>query len=613
MTKDISLTGNPAATDAAGLPPGPGPVKSGKPEREFASVMEQATARKAAHARTTRSSARSRNDETPSTSARDRVARSPKAEVNPRTVGRPPKSGMKLTDDDAGDRPEEVSQTPSEGVIAEKATKISATVESTSGPESEESASASQETEAEAKKAETPTNIVPFPGAMAQAAVIIPFPVAQAQAVPVAVVKDVGAGTSGGDDAASGGDATALASQVIVPLPNARGTEASRSAVNGERNATVDDKEGIDVTKFGLRPVKSDATVNPPLPVAASDPSAAADAASATLAQSKVIPVMFRTESGASSKKVDVQASAEAQTQLPGETAQRVESAQSASVPESSAKIVLLRTDAAKSAAGGGLDPASSGAGSRTEPTGTSVAKQEVRMESMTTSEREAAAANADEALLEQLPDLASKPAGRDLAPGEFASRNLMPTEWQPARAVSEADSAVTGADGVNAADITGTVERISSLLARESALVKKHGSDSMAVVLRPDAETELFVHLSQRDGQIEATVRCERGDVHQLGALWSQLQESLAQQKVRLAPLQETAGGNSNFNQSPNGSGMSGGQNGAREDARPQKQSMDDWPAPAVPAPPAPHVRGTGGSRRRRITTSRPGWETWA
>ena len=234
-------------------------------------------------------------------------------------------------------------------------------------------------------------------------------------------------------------------------------------------------------------------------------------------------------------------------------------------------------------------------------------------MESMTTSEREAAAADAGEALLEQLPDLTSKPAGRDAAPGDLASRNLMSTEWQTARIVGEADAAATGADDVKAADTTGTVERISSLIARESALVKKHGSDSMAVVLRPDAETELFVHLSQRDGQIEATVRCERGDAHQLGALWSQLQDSLAAQKVRLAPLQETSGGNSNFNQSPNGSGMSGGQNGAREEARPQKQSMDDWPAPAVPAPAAPHVRGTGGSRRRRITTSRPGWETWA
>lgn len=616
MTKDISLTGNPAATDATGLPPGPVPAKAAKPEREFASVMEQATARKAAHARTTRSSARSRNDDVSSTPSRDRdrVARSAKSEVNPRAAARPTKSGVKLGDDNSSANSGEVSPSSTEAMSGEKAAKTSATTESSSEAAGEESASAAPETEAEAKKAETPANIVPFPGAMAQAAVIIPFPVAEAQAVPVAVANPVAAGTTVGAEAASGGEASANASQVIVPLPNQRTAEASRSVVNGERNAKVDDGDGIDVTKLGMKPVtEGEETVDVRSPVAPPTSSAAAAGALTAAAQSKVISVAFRTESGSESKPADVHASAEAQTQLPGETAQRVESAPSTSVPESSAKIVLLRTDAAKSAAGAGLDPASSGVGSRTKPTGTSVAKQEGRMESMTTSEREAAAADAGEALLEQLPDLTSKPAGRDAAPGDLASRNLMSTEWQTARTVGEADAAATGADGVKAADTTGTVERISSLIARESALVKKHGSDSMAVVLRPDAETELFVHLSQRDGQIEATVRCERGDAHQLGALWSQLQDSLAAQKVRLAPLQETSGGNSNFNQSPNGSGMSGGQNGAREEARPQKQSMDDWPAPAVPAPAAPHVRGTGGSRRRRITTSRPGWETWA
>ncbi len=612
-TKDVSLIGNPAATDATGLPPGPAPAKATKPEREFASVMEQATGRKAAHSRATRSSARSRNDEAPSAHSRDRVARSAKSEVNPRTAARLARSGAKLSEENPGEVSSEASRAPAEGVSEEKVTKVSATTESSSETEGEGSTSASPETEAEVKDPGTPTNIVPFPGAMAQAAVIIPFPVAEAQAAPAAVTNTVVAGTTGGADAASGAETSANASQVIVPLPNTRSTEASRSAVNGERTVMVDDEDGIDVTKFGFRPVKSEETVDPRLPVSGSSPSAVADAALAASAQSKVISVAFRTESGAGPKNGDVQASAEVQTQLPGEMAQRVESAPSASAPESSAKIVLLRTDAAKSAAGGGLDPVASGVGSRLETTGTSVAKQEVRMESMTTSEREAATADAGESLLVPLPDLTSKPAGRDSAPGDFASRNLLPTEWPTARAVSEAEQALTGAEGVKAADATGTVEKISSLIARESALVKKHGSDSLAVVLRPDAETELFVHLSQRDGQIEATVRCERGDVHQLGALWTQLQESLAQQKVRLAPLQESSGGNSNFNQSPNGSGMSGGQSGTREEARPQKQSMDDWPAPAVPAPPAPHVRGTGGSRRRRITTSRPGWETWA
>lgn len=235
-------------------------------------------------------------------------------------------------------------------------------------------------------------------------------------------------------------------------------------------------------------------------------------------------------------------------------------------------------------------------------------------MESTMNSDREAAAAGQGEAVLERLPDLASKPAARDLTSSDLMARPMTGAEWQTARTVGDAESPESSPE-TRQVDASGTVERISSLVLRETALLKKHGSDSMAVVLRPDAETELFVHLSQRDGQIEATVRCERGDAQQIGALWGQLQESLAQQKVRLAPLQDAPGGNSNFNQpqSSGGPAMGGGQNGTREDARPEKQSMDERPAPAAPVIHAPHVRGTGGSRRRRITTSRPGWETWA
>jgi hypothetical protein len=160
--------------------------------------------------------------------------------------------------------------------------------------------------------------------------------------------------------------------------------------------------------------------------------------------------------------------------------------------------------------------------------------------------------------------------------------------------------------------DTTGTVERISKLVLGEAALIKQHSSESMAVVLRPDAETELFVHLTQRNGQIEATVRCERGDLQHLGALWGQLQESLAQQKIRLAPLQESPSNPSNFNR-PAGSDTNGSGHGSPRQSPSDKQFMDEWPTPASSSTDPAHVRGRGGSRHRRLTTSRPGWETWA
>ena len=187
--------------------------------------------------------------------------------------------------------------------------------------------------------------------------------------------------------------------------------------------------------------------------------------------------------------------------------------------------------------------------------------------------------------------------------------------EWQPGRPISSIDRSAPEFSTRNV-DASATVDRITNLVVREAAIVRQYKSDAMAVVLRPDADTELFVHFSQRNGQIEATIRCERGDANQLGALWSQLQESLGQQKVRLAPLQESPANQNSFNSSSGtalGHGQTGnGSNGSPRQS-PDRQSMDEWSAPADSATDSRHPRGHGASGHRRLTTSRPGWETWA
>ena len=257
------------------------------------------------------------------------------------------------------------------------------------------------------------------------------------------------------------------------------------------------------------------------------------------------------------------------------------------------------------------------------EATGISAAKQVSRMESLSNSEpgnaligREVAARQATGAL-EESPVAATEPARVEGDALTISARNLSATDWQTGRPISSSDRPASDSLNARTVDTTGTVERISKLVLGEVALIKQHSSDSMAVVLRPDAETELFVHLTQRNGQIEATVRCERGDLQHLGALWGQLQESLAQQKIRLAPLQEPPSNHSNFNQpsgsDPNGSGNGSPRHSQREGPPSDKQFMDEWPTPAASSTDPAHVRGRGGSRHRRLTTSRPGWETWA
>ena len=75
----------------------------------------------------------------------------------------------------------------------------------------------------------------------------------------------------------------------------------------------------------------------------------------------------------------------------------------------------------------------------------------------------------------------------------------------------------------------------------REVMTFRHQRADSMAVVLKPDAGTEIFLHLSMKDGQIEVQARFERGDFAAVNAQWEQLQQSLNRQGVRLGPLQES------------------------------------------------------------------------
>ena len=111
-----------------------------------------------------------------------------------------------------------------------------------------------------------------------------------------------------------------------------------------------------------------------------------------------------------------------------------------------------------------------------------------------------------------------------------------------PSAAVVTATDPGTGNPGTSAVAATtrphqGTsVEHIAHLLATEGALLRAHRAESLAVVIQPDAQTQLFLQLRQRNGEMEATVRCEKGDFLALNASWRELQESLARQDIRLA-----------------------------------------------------------------------------
>jgi len=148
-------------------------------------------------------------------------------------------------------------------------------------------------------------------------------------------------------------------------------------------------------------------------------------------------------------------------------------------------------------------------------------------------------------------------------------------------------------------------VDRIFCLLLREALVARQYGSQSMAAVLRPDDETELVLHFSQRNGRLEATVRCERGDVAHLRGLWGHVQHAMAVQRVEVGPLEQP---------------LVTRDDGAAHDQPPRlsvvevqhDHSLDERPSPASPGSVSPHVRRRPRSMTR-LATSRPGWETWA
>ena len=199
----------------------------------------------------------------------------------------------------------------------------------------------------------------------------------------------------------------------------------------------------------------------------------------------------------------------------------------------------------------------------------------------------------------------------RDAGQADF-SRNAGATDWQTGRPVSRIDRSAPDSPVAPGLEAARTVEQLSGLVMRETAVLKQHTPDSMAVVLRPDANTELFLHLTQRDGQIEASVRCERGNFDQLNALWPQLQESLAGQKVRLTPLQESTEPQRDPQGAPgHTTNFSEGEQRSRRPSMPEDDSTSDRPSSAPPSTVSLHPE-----RRRsgtRPTASRPGWETWA
>jgi hypothetical protein len=209
------------------------------------------------------------------------------------------------------------------------------------------------------------------------------------------------------------------------------------------------------------------------------------------------------------------------------------------------------------------------------------------------------AATGADEAI----------PVARMSLPVIFSDPRDSAAQWAMVDTTAQMGTAPTltaNVAGVGAPSL-GRLEQVERLISREVVMVRQSGADALAVSLKVDSRTSLFLQLTNHHGQIEASVRCESGDASALGAHWKQLQESLARQNVQLLPLQDKT-----FSPKP-ASDVPAETAGNFQDERPARQQ----PPPPVPEGEKPSDdamnAAVGLSKSKHKSHRHPGWETWA
>jgi hypothetical protein len=143
--------------------------------------------------------------------------------------------------------------------------------------------------------------------------------------------------------------------------------------------------------------------------------------------------------------------------------------------------------------------------------------------------------------------------------------------------------------------DRANALGRTQELVTVSAARLSDSGNNSMQVVIKPDAGTQLSLELRQQGGNVEVQAVLQQGDFNHLNQQWPDLQQRLEERGIRLAPLTDDgASGNSN-------SGSETSQNN-------QSQANEVVPELTLVDAPA----GMFASEPAQASAHR-GWETWA
>jgi hypothetical protein len=136
-------------------------------------------------------------------------------------------------------------------------------------------------------------------------------------------------------------------------------------------------------------------------------------------------------------------------------------------------------------------------------------------------------------------------------------------------------------------------LERTHELVASHAMRLENVDRDTLTVVLKPGAGTQISLELRQNSDGIQAQAALQQGDYQHLNQNWSDLQQRLDQRGIRLGPLLDQ--------------GSFG--NGGNEQSKPQSNQ----PAESVAGSEFAGVRTSAKMNPAVRAKAAAGWETWA
>lgn len=196
---------------------------------------------------------------------------------------------------------------------------------------------------------------------------------------------------------------------------------------------------------------------------------------------------------------------------------------------------------------------------------------------------------------------------GSMILPAHEGSASAVSPRTEPLATAAAVNSATAGSDATVSAASAGsgavtalntprdlTLERTQDMVTVNATRLTDSGNNSMQVVIKPDAGTQLSLELRQQGANVQVQAVLQHGDFNQLNQQWPELQQRLEQSGIHLASLTDD-GASANH--------------GSRENMENEQKATGEV-VPSLTLADAPAGTFT---RETTPVSSGAGWETWA